>query len=170
MKHAAPPPNKIQADKPAQIDAGARLFLWAFRMMAEHRHCEHPTFPMIKDCYRRFGIEAAAPLLDALVDAFFHTAHTPIAIHSAGCPCVSDEEQFLLRAMAAAQLRDAGVAQRQFERWLPAQAVEWVLDPVCEVGRLFRAAGLAFGPRNPVRAAMAQADEHAWAVVSRAVH
>jgi hypothetical protein len=168
MTDAAPPPNKYQADKPAQIDTAGRLFLWGFRMIAEHRRCDHPTLPAIKDCYQRFGIEDAAPLIDALVDAFFHTAHTPITIHSARCPCVSDEEAFLLQAMTSAQSSDTGAARRQFERWLPAQAAEWVMGPVFEVGRLFYVAGLSFSPREAD--STAQFGQQNWPVMSRAVH
>jgi hypothetical protein len=170
MKEVSSTPNASQTDKPKQLDAGERLFLWGFRTIAEHRRCEHPVIPAIQNCYRQFRIERAAPSIDAIVDAFFHTAHTPIAIHSARCPCVSDEEAFLLRAMASAQFKDAGAARRQFERWLPVQAAEWILGPVSEVGRLFHIAGLCFCWRDADKSKVAEAREPIWPAVSRAVH
>jgi hypothetical protein len=170
MTDALSTSSKLQADKPTQLDFGERLFLWGFRAIAQHHQSDHPVVPTIRDHYEQFGIADAAVLIHAMVDAFFHTAHAPIAIHSACCPCVSDEEAVLLRAMAAAQRGDIDAAREQFGRWLPETAAEWIAVPVSEVGRLFHAAGLSLGARSVDGSKMAQTAAQSWPAGSRTVH
>ena len=170
MKDIVSTSMKAQADKPTQLEPGERLFLWGFRALAQHRHCGHPVLTALRECYSRFGVEDAAVLVDALADAFFHAAHTPIAIHSAPCPCVSDDEALLLRAMASAQFGDRAAARQRLAHWLPEAAAEWVLGPATELGRLFHAAGLSFCLAEVDGDATVQTATQSWPIGSRTVH
>ena len=170
MKNVNSTPRKTAADRPTQLHTGERLFLWGFRAIAQQHHCEHPVVAAIQQCYGEFGVSGAAALIEALVNAFFHTAHTTIAIHNPRCPCVSDEEAYLLRAMALTQFGYSNAAGRQFERWLPKLAAEWVLAPVSEVGKLFHAAGLSFCLGDVDRLNLAEGGHQSWPTASRALH
>jgi hypothetical protein len=125
----------------ARLTIGGRLFLWGFRSMAQHHRCGRPSIDAMRQVYKQFDLEDAVVSLDALVEAFAQTAHTPIEIHSPCCPCVSLSEALLLRAVAATQSGTLDVARRSFGRWLPDLAADWVLCPACGLGQLFRKAG-----------------------------
>jgi hypothetical protein len=129
------------------FEIGERLFIWGFRATMQHRKYGKPTVTELERIFAQFGTDAAVWSLDALVQAFALTAHTPIEVHCPCCPCISEAEISLLRAAAAAQRGDLDIARREFERWLPGQAAEWVLAPVLGLGQLFQAAGL----RLPLR-------------------
>ena len=125
-----------------RLDAGERLFMWGFRIMAQHHRFGRPTIPEIRQVYWHFGVEDSVLSLDALVGTFARAAHAPIEIHSPGCPCVSQSERCLLRAAAAAQSGALAIVRRELGRWLPGLAADWATEPLCDLGRLFQAAGL----------------------------
>jgi hypothetical protein len=133
----------------AQLESGERLFLWGFRTMAQHRACGCPVVAAMRQVYGQFFVRDAAAPLEVLVDAFASTAHTAIAIHGPCCPCASEGEACLLRAMAAAQSADLVAARRQFEHWLPELAADWILGAACGLGQIFKAAGMTLPMRGP---------------------
>jgi hypothetical protein len=132
----------------AQLESGERLFLWGFRTMAQHRSCGCPIAAAMRQVYGQFLVADAAAAVETLVEAFASTAHTAIEVHSPCCPCVSESEVFLLRAMAAAQSANLDAARRQFERWLPLLAADWILGAACGVGTIFKAAGMTLPLRG----------------------
>ena len=133
----------------AQLESGERLFLWGFRTMAQHRACGCPVVAAMRQVYGQFFVRDAVAPLEVLVDAFASTAHTAIAIHGPCCPCASEGEACLLRAMAAAQSADLDAARRQFEHLLPELAADWILGAACGLGRIFKAAGMTLPMREP---------------------
>ncbi|MGA7431574.1 MAG: hypothetical protein WBQ24_01770 [Xanthobacteraceae bacterium] len=152
--------SDIIASQPAtgtllQLDLGERLFIWGFRSMAEHRRRGWPTMREMRDVYAHFQVASALSFFDELIEAFASTAHTPIEIHSPGCPCVSESETCLLRAAAAAQSGDLDTASHGFSRWIPISATGWLMTPTCAIGRMFQAAGMILPVRHADRANMA---------------
>src|SRR5579872_3849762 len=95
----------------AQLESGERLFLWGFRTMAQHRACGCPIAGVLRQVYGQFFVDGAVASLETLIEAFAGTAHTAITVHSPCCPCVSESEAFLLRAMAAAQSANLDTAR-----------------------------------------------------------
>jgi hypothetical protein len=141
-------PTQAPADQLAQLEVGERLFLWGFRTMAQHRRCACPIAAEIRQIYGEFLVEDAVALLETVIDVFASTAHTAIAVHGPCCPCVSDGEMSLCRAMAAAQSGDPRAARQQFEHWLPELAADWILAPASEFGSIFQTAGMELPRRD----------------------
>jgi|SRR5690242_8923265 len=133
----------------AQLESGERLFLWGFRTMAQHRACGCPIVGVMRQVYGQYFVDDAVASLEMVIEAFAGTAHTAISIHSPCCPCVSESEALLLRAMAAAQSADLDAARQQFEHWLPELAADWVLGAACGVGQIFKEAGMTLPMREP---------------------
>jgi hypothetical protein len=131
-----------------QLDLGERLFIWGFRSMAEYRRRGRPTVTEMQQVYQHFRVDAAFSWFDELIEAFACTAHTPIEIHMPGCPCVSESEAQLMQAAAAAQGGDLETACRGFARWVPVSATEWLLTPVCAIGRIFQTSGMTLPVRH----------------------
>jgi len=155
----------------AQLESGERLFLWGFRTMAQHRGCACPIAAVIRQVYGQFLVADAVASVETLVEAFAGTAHTAISVHSPCCPCVSEGETFLLRAMAAAQCADLDAARRQFEHWLPELAADWILGAAYGVGRIFKAAGMTLPMRDPGTISMEDDPEPGhWPAMSTARH
>ncbi len=148
MKKVSPFPHATSIDKLARLDLSERLFLWGFRGMAQHRNCGCPIFAATRHVYGRFRIEDAVGPLGTLIEVFAGNAHTAVEIHSPNCPCLSESEILLLRAVAAAQSADLNMARRGFERWLQGLAADWALGPACEIAGIFRAAGMRFELRD----------------------
>jgi hypothetical protein len=132
------------------LDIGERLFIWAFRAIVQHRKRGAPDMSEVERVFGEFGVDAALWSVAALVQAFALTAHTAIAVHCPGCPCISEAELSLLRAAAAAQRADIEIARRELERWLPGLAADWALAPARGLGQLFEAAGLMLPIREDV--------------------
>jgi len=154
-----------------RLNAGEQLFVWGFRSMAHHYKFGRPTTEDLRQVYRHFGVGDAICSLDAMLEAFVRTAHTPIEIHAPACPCVSTCERFLLRCVSAAQSADLEIARHQFERWLPPPAADWVMAPTCGPGELFRAAGLILPMRNDAPAPLLDTmATRTWPVESRTLH
>jgi hypothetical protein len=170
MKDAAPFSRAGSAGRPARLDLAERLFIWAFRLMVQHRRSGGPTIAEIHRACGQFKIQDAIPPLDALVDAFASTAHTAIAVHGPDRLCVSDNEMRLLRAMTAAQSGKLDVARSAFEFWLPAPAADQVLNPVAAVGQTFQAKGLVFGRRDNNNLKTSETGTGIWPAGARAVH
>jgi hypothetical protein len=162
-----PFPRKDITGRPAQLEFGERLFLWGFRAMAQHHRCGRPILAAMRRVYGQYHVEDAVASLDALVGAFALTAHTAIAIHNPCCPCISEGETFLLRAMAAAQSADLHAARRDFGRWLPELAADWVLSPACGIGGMFKANGITLPLR---KAATTEAEALSWSIGSDTFH
>jgi hypothetical protein len=148
MKNAASFSTAGTSDAPQKLDLGERLFLWGFRSMAKHHRCGCAVAGEVRAIYRQFQVEDAVASFDVMIEAFAAAAHTAIEIHSPGCPCLSDGEAFVLRAMASAQRSDLNMARSEFERWLPVLAADWVLGPACGIASTFRVAGLILPVRD----------------------
>jgi hypothetical protein len=142
MKNVIPFQRVSSPDRLPRLDFSERLFLWGF-----HR-CGRPIVAAMRQVYRQFHVEDAMTSLDALIEVFACTAHTAIEIHSPCCPCVSESEALLLRAVAAAQVGALEVARRTFERWLPELAADWILSPACGIGTIFQIAGMTLPLRD----------------------
>jgi hypothetical protein len=155
----------------AQLESGERLFLWGFRTMAQHHGCGCPIVAVLRQVYSQFLVEDAVASLETLVEVFAGTAHTGVTIHGPCCPCVSESEAFLLRAMAAAQSANLDAARRQFEHWLPELAADWILGAACGIGRIFKDAGMTLPTREPEMTSVHDdRDEGRWSIVSNARH
>ena len=171
MTNIVASPRHASNDLPPRLEPGERLFLWGFRAMAQHHRCGRPSIAAMRHLYGQFHVEDAVASLDAMVHAFACTAHTAIAIHSPVCPCVSECETVLLRAMAAAQSTDLLTACREFERWLPELAADWVLNPACGIGRMFQAEGMVFPLREVRTKRLNNATEtRKWPIISNTLH
>lgn len=171
MNNVLPFPRAASPDKPTSLNRSERLFLWGFRAMAQHRGCGCPVVAATRRVYGQFQVEDAVESLDALVDAFASTAHTAIEIHSPNCPCVSESEMLLLRAMAAAQFSDLDTARRGFGRWLSELAADWALGLACGIARMFQAAGMTLSLRDVETTGIDEtAATRSWANGSRALH
>jgi hypothetical protein len=120
-----------------ELHTGERLFVWGFRTMIFCRRPEPPDITTVRELYDQFNVANALPALSAMVEAFVRTAHTAVALHAPGCPCVSSSEYCLLEALARAQRGEIDSARRRFEQWLPDAAADWVLGPACGLGRAF---------------------------------
>jgi hypothetical protein len=149
MRNGIAFPRVASSERLPRLDFSERLFLWGFRAMAEHHRCGRPIIAAMRQVYAQFHVEDAVSSLDGLIEAFARTARTPIEIHSPCCPCVSESEALLLRAIAGAQAGSLEVARRIFERWLPELAADWVLSPACGLGRIFQTAGMTLPLRGP---------------------
>jgi hypothetical protein len=130
------------------LDFSERLFLWGFRAMVEYQWRGRPIIAAIRQVYGQFHVEDAVASLDALLQVFACTMHTAIEVHSPCCPCVSESEAFLLRAIAAVQAGSLEDARRRFEHWLPELAADWILTPACGLGRVFQAADMTLPLRD----------------------
>jgi hypothetical protein len=170
MSNIVPFPATAEADAVAQLDTGERLFVWGFRTLAQHRGCDCAIVAAIHQMYRQSNAEPAFALLDTLLDAFRGTAHTPIEIHDACCPCMSECEAHLLDAMAAAQSGDLDAARRQFERWLPGLAADWIVGPARELGSVFQSAGMTLPRRDLEAKAAAASPARIWSAASSTRH
>jgi hypothetical protein len=175
MSDITAPQNPTSTETLLQLDLAERLFVWGFRSMAEYRRRGWPTMGQMHEVCDHFRVDGALPSFDELIEAFACAAHTPIEIHSPGCPCISEGETFLLRAAASAQAGDLDTASRGFLRWVPASTTGWLVAPACAIGGTFRAAGIIM----PVRHAALHADRTeaaggtalSWqAVGSRSLH
>jgi hypothetical protein len=166
MSNARSPAAAGKPDASFDLEISERLFIWGLRATVRRYKNGKPAIAEVQRALGEYGVEAAAPSLDALVQAFALTAHTPIEVHCTCCPCVSSGEWSLLKAAAAAQQDDLETARRELERWLPGVAADWVLAPMCGLGGLFQAAGL----RLPLREAEAIIPSTRGAIGSRLVH
>lgn len=152
MSNAAAFANEASPDQPRILEPGERVFIWGFRSMAQYRRCGRPLLVAMEEVYAQFHVEDAIALIDTLVEAFACTAHTTIRLHNPCCPCLSESEASLLRAMAMAQSSDLRAARREFERWLPELAAERVLHLACTIGRMFQAEGMPLPLRDALSA------------------
>lgn len=154
-----------------ELGVSERLFVWGFRAAAQSRRFASPQTTELHLVYDYFGVADAALSLDAMLETFARTAHTPVEIHSPGCPCVSACEFHLLRAAAAAQHGQTDVAREAFTRWLPKTAADWILAPATGLGRVFAESGLVLSGRDaavvPVHETMAM---RSWPVGSAVLH
>jgi hypothetical protein len=148
MRNAIPFSRTGSPDGLPLLDFSERLFLWGFRAMIEYQWRGRPIIAAIRQVYGQFHVEDAVASLDALLEVFTRTMHTAIEVHSPCCPCVSESEALLLRAIAAAQAGRLEVARRRFEHWLPELAADWILSPACGLGRIFQAADMTLPLRD----------------------
>ena len=148
-----------------------RLFIWGFRAIAQRQRLGWPTFNEIRQVYEHFGVEDAVSSVDALLETFACTAHTAIELHCPACRHVSSGELVLLEAMWAAQHELPARMRQRFECWLPPIAADWITEPACGLGKIFRSAGLLF-PDRVVQTSMV--DEtmkvQSWPVGSPTLH
>ncbi|WP_158816986.1 hypothetical protein [Methylocapsa sp. S129] len=171
MSDVSPSPRTGSIGALSQLDVGERLFIWGFRAMAQHHKLGRPSIAELRQVFGHFGVGDAVFSLEALLDAFARAAHSPVEVHGMGCPCVSTSETFLLRAVAATQSGALEVARREFARWLPCPAADWVLIPVAAMGRLFQRAGLTMLLREAEPAPMPDTMAmRTWPVGSRTLH
>ena len=133
-------------DLPA-LGAAERLFIWGFRAKARSGAAV-PTPADIQQVYDHFRVGDAVPSLEAIVEVFACTAHTPLEVHCPTCPKMSESEHGILRAIAAAQKDRADVAREQLENWLPPVGADWALAPVRGLATIFRMAGLILPDRH----------------------
>ena len=140
--------HNVSPDQPRILELGERVSLWGLRAMARHHQSGRPILAAMEQVYAQYHVEDAIILIDRLVEAFGCTAHTAIGLHNPCCPCLSESEASLLRAIAMAQACDLRAARREFERWLPELAADWVLQPACTIGRMFQAEGLLLPLRD----------------------
>ncbi|MCK1282155.1 hypothetical protein IVB46_43770 [Bradyrhizobium sp. 61] len=133
-------------DLPA-LCAAERLFIWGFRAKARSGSAV-PTAADIQQVYDHFRVGDAVPSLESIIEIFACTAHTAIEVHCPTCPKMSDSEQGILRAIAAAQQERIDVAREQFESWLPPVGADWALAPVRGLATIFRMAGLILPDRH----------------------
>lgn len=138
--------NSRSLDLPAMTPA-ERLFIWGFRAKARSG-VALPSAADIQLLYDRFRVGDAVPSLEAIIEIFACTAHTPIELHCPTCPRMSESEHSLLRAIAAAQRGCDHVVSEQFERWLPPVGADWALVPIRGLATIFRMAGLVLPDRN----------------------
>ena len=171
MSDLEPSPREASRRTPCRLDVGERLFVWGFRALAQHHRRGSPSFAELQEVFEHFGVDGAVSPLDAVMDAFYRTAHTAIEVHGPACPCVSMDEIFLLRGFAAAQSGDLETVRGQFERWLPELAADWVLAPMCGLARLFQTAGYTL-PRHHDRQASTDPTRaiRTWPIGSQALH
>jgi hypothetical protein len=148
MSNAAAFPNETSSDQPRMLELGERIFIWGMRARAQYHLCGQPTLAAMEEVYAQFHVEDAIAPLDTLVEAFACAALTTIGLHNPCCPCLSVSEASLLRAMALAQTCHLRAARREFERWLPELAAEWVLHPACTIGRMFQTEGMLLPLRD----------------------
>lgn len=127
--------------------AAERLFIWGFRAKARSGGAV-PTAADIQDVYDHFRVGDSVPSLEAIIEIFACTAHTPIEVHCPTCPKMSESEHGILRAIAAAQKERVDVAREQFESWLPPVGADWALAPVRGLATIFRMAGLILPDRQ----------------------
>ncbi|GGI31516.1 hypothetical protein [Bradyrhizobium guangdongense] len=127
--------------------AAERLLIWGFRAKARSGTAV-PTAADIQHVYDHFRVGDAVPSLEAIVEIFACTAHTPIEVHCPTCPKMSGSEHGILRAIAAAQEERIEVARQQFECWLPPVGADWALVPVRGLATIFRMAGLILPDRQ----------------------
>lgn len=164
-------PYKASPDQPRMLELGERVFLWGFRAIAQHHQYRRPIMAAVEQVYAQYHVEDAIVLMDALVEAFGCTAHTAIGLHNPRCPCLSESEASLLRAMAMAQAGDLRAARREFERWLPELAADWVLQPAYTIGRMFQTGGMLLPLRDAPPAEHNKiADTWTSSVVSNTCH
>jgi hypothetical protein len=170
MKNVIPFPRAASSDRLPQLDFSERLFLWGFRSMVEYQWRGRPILASIRQVYGQFHVEDAVASLDALLEVFACTAHTAIEIHRPCCPCVSESEALVLRAIAAAQGDQIEVARRTFERWLPELAADWILTPASGIGRIFQMAGMTLPLRDVATLGMETATMQSWPTGSQVLH
>jgi len=131
-----------------QFGVGKRIFFWGFRAVAHLRGLGWPTIEQVQKVYGHFGVTDIVPSLDAVIQAFACTAHTPVELHCPGCPHLSASEYHFLYAVSAAQSSSLDVARCEFERWLPTRAADWALGPACDPGMRFGTFGLTLSQRD----------------------
>ena len=96
------------------------------------------------------GVHDAAFSVDQLMAIFTHSARRPMAIHSPGCPALSDHEKQLLNAASLAQAGESKMAERALRiTLLSAQGAEFALGPLHGLGELFAEAKLFFSRQRP---------------------
>jgi len=133
-------------DLPA-LCAAERLFVWGFRAKARSGTAV-PTAADIQQVYDHFRVGDAVPSLESIIEIFACTAHTAIEVHCPTCPRMSESEQGILHAIAAAQQERLEFARQQFESWLPPVGADWALAPVRGLATIFRMAGLILPDRR----------------------
>ncbi|WP_407187483.1 hypothetical protein [Bradyrhizobium centrosematis] len=129
------------------LSAAERLFIWGFRAKARSGGAV-PTAANIQEVYDHFRVGDAVPSLESIIEIFACTAHTAIEVHCPTCPRMSDSEQEILHAIAAAQQDRIDVARERFESWLPPVGADWALAPVRGLATIFRMAGLILPNRH----------------------
>jgi hypothetical protein len=155
----------------AGFGIGERLFIWGFRAVAQCHRLGWPSMHDLRQVYDHFGVADAVPSLDSMLEFFACTAHSSIELHCPGCPCVSDGECRLLRAISTARQGEIDLSRQQFEQWLPDIAVDWIMAPVCGLVRIFADAGLSLPVRqtnpSPIRETMSM---RSWPIGSPTLH
>ena len=141
-----PSTSSRSLDLPA-LSAAERLFIWGFRAKARSGGAV-PTAADIQEVYDHFRVGDAVPSLESIIEIFACTAHTAIEVHCPTCPRMSDSEQGLLHAIAAAQQDRIDVARERFENWLPPVGADWALAPVRGLATIYRMAGLILPNRH----------------------
>ncbi|MCK1362718.1 hypothetical protein [Bradyrhizobium sp. 199] len=142
--HSSTSPGSLEL--PA-LGAAERLFIWGFRAKARSGGAV-PTAADIQQVYDHFHVGDAVLSLESIIEVFACTAHTAIEVHCPTCPRISDSEQGILHAIAAAQQDRIDIARERFESWLPPVGADWVLAPVRGLATIFRMAGLVLPDRH----------------------
>ena len=142
--HPSTSPRSV--DLPA-LSAAERLFIWGFRAKARSGGAV-PSATDIQEVYDHFGVGDAVPSLESIIEIFACTAHTAIEVHCPTCPRLSDGEQEILHALAAAQQDRIETVRERFESWLPPVGADWALAPVRGLATIFRVAGLILPDRH----------------------
>ncbi|RXH26180.1 hypothetical protein XH99_21935 [Bradyrhizobium nanningense] len=141
-----PSTSRGSLDLPA-LSAAERLFIWGFRAKARSGGAV-PTAADIQEVYDHFRVGDAVASLESIIEIFACTAHTAIEVHCPTCPRVSDSEQEILHAIAAAQQDRIDIVRERFESWLPPVGADWALAPVRGLATIFRMAGLILPDRQ----------------------
>lgn len=167
-------PMTDRSSTPATLlrySTGERLFIWGLRATAQFRRLGWPGTRELRQVYDHFNVADALPSLDTMLEVFACTAHTPIELHCAGCPCISPSEYGVLQAVARAQRGDVKEARKRFESWLPGLASDWIMAPACGLGRIFADAGLVL-PTREAEAPPAQVTTamRSWPIGSATLH
>ena len=142
--HPSTSPRSL--DLPA-LGAAERLFIWGFRAKARSGGAV-PTAADIQEVYDHFRVGDAVRSLESIIEIFACTAHTAIEVHCPTCPRISDSEQGILHAIAAAQQDRLDIVREQFESWLPPVGADWALAPVRGLATIFRMADLILPDRQ----------------------
>jgi hypothetical protein len=151
---AFPLPPTPYPDLAADLDRAECILLIAIRWWVTSIRQQEDPIPRLCQALENAGAAGAAFPIDGLMTIVSRVVTRPVDIHCPRCPCLSRDEQHLLRAASLMQAGDRDLAEKVLRTsLLSAQGAEFALGPLEGLGTLFAQARLFLSRRRLTNAA-----------------
>ncbi len=139
------PPRRIDAALSATaLPSGIRAFIGVLRLRAAVAAGIPMTATMLANIFDHFNWPDGEVVLDDLIAAHFKASGRALEVRPYRCPCLSGDEQRLVRAAAMLDLGFAGRTCHELSTALGTSDVEPVIRALTDFVTELRLAGLSF--------------------------